>query len=205
METVLLDQPLEEMLRIDEQITPFKARLNVRMMHLFRIYEVDSSCTDFGIEISGNIIIELASTIHEHRNYKLYFDNWFSSISLAKQLQDKGIWCVGTIWENRIPNPPLKTDQELKKEGRGTHSCAVDSNSGIVISNWFDNRVINFISTYAAVEPNGTCKIWSAKDKKHIQIPRPEVVSQYNKFMGRVDLADIIIELYCISMKSKRD
>ncbi|KAJ8868173.1 hypothetical protein PR048_031982 [Dryococelus australis] len=111
------------------------------MMHLFRIYEGDSTFTDIGIRISGNIVIELARTIPEHKNYKLYFDNWFSSISLAKELQDRGICCVGTIQENKIPNPPLKTDQVLKKDGRRAHSCAVDSNSDIVIAKkWFDNK-----------------------------------------------------------------
>ncbi|KAJ8889727.1 hypothetical protein PR048_009228 [Dryococelus australis] len=204
METVLQDQPPEEMQSIDEQIISFKGHSNLHqyvktephkwgykvftpcgssgMTHSFQIYEDDSTCTNFGIRISGNIVIELASTIPEHKKYKLYFDNWFSSISLAEQLQDKGIWCVGTIRENSIPNPPLKTGQELKKEGREAHNCAVNSNSGIVIFKWFDNKAIN----------------------KHIRIPRPAVVSQYNKFMGGVDLADMLIELYHISMKSKR-
>ncbi|KAJ8867089.1 hypothetical protein PR048_032951 [Dryococelus australis] len=108
METVLQDQPPEEMETIDKQIEPFKGRSNLRQC---------------------------------------------------------------------IKNKPHKWGYMLKKEGRGADNCAVDSNSGIVIVKWSDNKAINFISTYATVEPNGTCKRWSAKDKKLIKIPRPTVVS----------------------------
>ena len=41
------------------------------------------------------------------------------------------------------------------------------------------------------------------KDKVNKDIPCPEIVIQYNKSMGRVDLADMLIALYHIPCKTK--
>jgi len=39
-------------------------------------------------------------------------------------------------------------------------------------------------------------------DKKFIEVQRPQVVEEYNKFMGGVDLADMFLELYRIDIRS---
>jgi hypothetical protein len=41
-------------------------------------------------------------------------------------------------------------------------------------------------------------------NKKFIQVQRPHVVEEYNKFMGDVDLADMLLELYQIDIKSTK-
>jgi hypothetical protein len=39
-------------------------------------------------------------------------------------------------------------------------------------------------------------KRWDKKEKKYIQFSRPEIVKEYNKFMGGIDLLNICTNLY---------
>ncbi|CAF1264246.1 unnamed protein product [Didymodactylos carnosus] len=45
---------------------------------------------------------------------------------------------------------------------------------------------------------------WSAKEKAHIQVKRPNVIKAYNQFKGGVDLLDMLVSLYRISIRSKK-
>ena len=53
-----------------------------------------------------------------------------------------GFWAVGTMRQDRIRGCKLKSEKELKKEGRGSYDVSVDLNSGIVIMRWFDNKTV---------------------------------------------------------------
>ena len=40
---------------------------------------------------------------------------------------------------------------------------------------------------YVAVEPKDTCRRWDSSEKKYVEIKRPAVIKEYNKYMGGVD------------------
>jgi hypothetical protein len=53
---------------------------------------------------------------------------------------------------------PLKTEKQLRKEGRG----AVDyyqSEEGILLAKWFDNKEVTVASNHYSVEPSTKVKI----------------------------------------------
>lgn len=81
---------------------------------------------------------------------------------------------------------------------------AIDANSGAAVVGWLDKKKISFVSNYVAVEPVEKCTRWVKSLNKRIEIERPAIVAEYNQFMGGVDLADMLIELYRIKIKSKR-
>ena len=174
------------------------------IMHDFEIYVGKGTCEETGLGFSGDIVVALTENLPEHQNFKICFDNWFSSLQLVRTLKEKGMPCVGTIRSDRIGKCPLKDEKQLKQEGRGSYDQRVEKESNIAIVRWFDNRSVQFISSYAGVEPVDNCQRWSQKDKCHVQVNRPNIVQEYNKNMGGVDLADMLIELYRIDLRSKK-
>lgn len=146
----------EEKNSIDEQVIPFKGRTPILqyiknkphkwgykvftraglsgIVYDFRVYEgASTKVTNHGLGISGNIVLELVETLPQNQNFKLFFDNWFSSVPLVEALTEKGFQCIGTIRENRTLGCPIKSEKELSKTGRGSNDFAVDANSGAMV------------------------------------------------------------------------
>lgn len=216
----------EERQSIDKQIIPFKGRSPLKqyvkskphkwgykvfmradssgMMHDFIIYEGKGTAHDHGFGISGDIVIYLVKDLPEHKSHKLFFDNWFTSLRLVEELSCKGFLCVGTFRADRTEKCPLAVDAALKVQGRGSVDFRLDEESNIGIIKWFDNSSAHLVSTYAGFQLSDTSKRWNSKEKHIVDVPRPFAVREYNAFMGGVDLADMLIELYRTDHNSKR-
>ncbi|XP_049798775.1 piggyBac transposable element-derived protein 3-like [Schistocerca nitens] len=226
LQSSLKTLPPEEYQAVDEQIIPFKGRSGLKqyirnkphkwgyksftragasgMMYDFEIYVGKNTCSDRGLGLSGDIVLALTETLPEKQHFKVFADSWFSSIPLAIALKERGIEFCGTIRTDRLGKCPLKTEAELKKTGRGSCDWRVETTNNVALVRWFDRKCINFVSTYACVEPLATCRRYSASEKKFIDVPRPYIVEKYNKHMGGVDLADMLIELYRINLRSRK-
>ncbi|KAL3245293.1 hypothetical protein MRX96_047031 [Rhipicephalus microplus] len=216
----------EERQSADEQIILFKGRSPLKqymkskphksgykvftragvcgIMHDFIIYEGKGTAHDNGFGISGDIVINLVKDLPELRNHKLFCDNWFSSLHLVDELKRKGFLSVGTVRVDRTEKRPLAPDATLKAQGRGSVNFRVDKDSNIGVMKWFDSNSVHLVSSYAGVQPTDLCKQWNSKEKLSIDVPRPFAVKEYNAFMGGVDLANMLIELYRTDHKSKR-
>ena len=81
----------------------------------------------------GDIVLRLCLHLPKKRNFKLYFDNYFSYPELLLRLKMDGFWTVGTIRQDRMCGCKVKSEIELKKEDCGSYDGSVDLNSGIVI------------------------------------------------------------------------
>ncbi len=58
------------------------------------------------------------------RNHVVYFDNFFTSIKLAENLEEKNIFMVGTIRTNKLHATLVLTDKAtLKNMQRGEYLC----------------------------------------------------------------------------------
>uniref|UniRef100_A0A1B0AA25 DDE_Tnp_1_7 domain-containing protein n=1 Tax=Glossina pallidipes TaxID=7398 RepID=A0A1B0AA25_GLOPL len=87
-----------------------------------------------------------------------------------------------------LQNPSTK-----KKTNSLNMAALITENSIIFAVLWNDNNVVHMISTYAGVEPQDYVQRWDRKTKKCITITRPFAVTEYNKFMGGVDMSDQLI------------
>lgn len=174
------------------------------MVYDFTLYIGEGTCPSYGLGISSDIVLFLVENLPKQQNFKLYFDNWFTSVSLLIALKEMGIFGTGTVRKNRIGSCELLSDSELKKRGRGSYDMKCEMNHNLTCIRWFDNKAVQLISSYIGDQPVGCCKRWSAQQKQYIEIPRPAVVASYNKNMGGVDLSDMLMELYKVNHRSKK-
>uniref|UniRef100_W5N3T8 PiggyBac transposable element-derived protein domain-containing protein n=1 Tax=Lepisosteus oculatus TaxID=7918 RepID=W5N3T8_LEPOC len=148
---------------------------------------------EFGL--GANVVLHLCKTIRNPPNCVVYFDNFFTSLSLLTYLKDSmGLRNLGTIRKNRL-GCKLEDDQELLKRGRGSFDYQVDNDAQLAIVKWSDSKTVTLVSTLVSVMPVGEVKRFSKKKGRQI-VPCPQIVAEYNNHMGGVDLADMMIALY---------
>ena len=68
------------------------------------------------IGASGNIVLQLAQIVPKMKNYKLFCDNWFTSIPLLHELAKIGIQYLGTVRPNRLPNISMPNEKKRKRK-----------------------------------------------------------------------------------------
>ncbi|XP_036347282.1 piggyBac transposable element-derived protein 1-like, partial [Rhagoletis pomonella] len=71
------------------------------MVYDFTKYVGEGTCPSYGLGLSSDVVLYLAQNLPKHKNFKLYFDNWFTSVSLLIALKEMGIFATGTIRKNR--------------------------------------------------------------------------------------------------------
>lgn len=84
-------------------------------------------------------------------NRVIYFDNYFTTISLLEKLKIEQTLACGTIRNNRkrLPNKSqLKADKEL---ARGDSEFRV-SNQNIIFVKWMDNKAVTMVSNFHGTE-----------------------------------------------------
>lgn len=155
---------------------------------------------------SSNIVLHFAKNIPHDQNHLLYFDNWFTSVPLIKYLAEKGIWSCGTVRPNRLPGLKLSDDSEMKKKGRGTFEewKSVGEDNTLTVVKWYDNKGVTLISSFAEAKPVDDATRFDRANKRNIKITRPFMVKTYNENMGGVDLADCLLSLYRIPIRSHK-
>jgi len=68
---------------------------------------------------------------------------------------------------------------------------------------WFDNRPV-VASTFAKAAPVGSVERFDRKTKQTISVQYPNIVKQYNGFMGGVDTLDAYLAYYRTQIQSKK-
>ena len=94
----------------------------------------------------------------------------------------------------------------MKKKGRGTHEEWKSSgdDTEVTVVKWLDNKGVTLLSTFANSHPSHAARRYDRTMKKVIDVPQPNIVKLYNKNMGGVDLADCLMSLYRIPVRSKK-
>ena len=176
------------------------------MIYEFYIYcgKDDAALEYKDLQKCSRVVDKLSKHIHNKGGHKLYFDNGLTTLPLLHFLKSNQVCAVGTIIANRLADCPLAANKDLERQGRGALDYKVDSNSGIIAAKWVDNKAVQVASNYIGVEPVGTLMRWSKASNAYENIPCPQIILAYNKSMGRVDLADMLIALYRIKIKYKQ-
>ena len=109
---------------------------------------------------------------------------------------------VGTIQKNRLKDCPIKEDCDLKN--RGDYDYVLDANSNIGVLKWMDNRSVLLCSNFVGAEPIDTCSRFSRREKRRVEVKRPNMVTEYSRYMGGVDLHDMLNGLYSIDRRGNK-
>ena len=169
-----------------------------RFMYDFFVYDGKNSAEPddrkFGhLQKFTHVVAKLCDDLPGHKNYKVLFDNWFTTPDLLHHFRSKEIHVVGTTRLKLLRGCPLDANKDLLKSGTGAMDYHCNSNFGIIYVKWVDNTVVNLASNFVEVEPNEELERWWEKEKMKKNIPCPHIIRQYNKSMGGVDLADMLL------------
>ncbi|XP_050064316.1 piggyBac transposable element-derived protein 3-like [Aphis gossypii] len=137
-----------------------------------------------GSPLGSEVVFNLLESVENPNLHKVFFDIFFTSYSLTAMLKEKGFFATGTVRENRIGNCKLKSVKLLGKECKGIFDFAFKIKNEICAVRWNDNSVVT-------------------KRKKTVNVQQPNVIQDYNKNMGGVNLHDNAIENYRIRVKGK--
>ncbi|KAH9375068.1 hypothetical protein HPB48_021387 [Haemaphysalis longicornis] len=149
----------------------------------FAIYKGRETFPDMGLGVSGNSVLALVQTVPTGST--VYFDRWFTSVSIVEELVKKNIFATGTVRKNRLPkDASLVSDKDIMKSPRGTADQRTRSDNAVACIKWVDKKPIAMVSAAFGIEPTDTCKRWCKKEKKYLDVPRPSVVKHYNEKMG---------------------
>ncbi|CAF4614156.1 unnamed protein product [Rotaria socialis] len=179
----------EEKLSVGEQIIPFKGK-SIMKQHMpnkpnrwgykmfllaggesgicydFILYAGKSDKQEYGF--CTNIVLDLCATVPRAINHKVYCDNYFTTIRLQVELKKLGIYTVGTVKPNRLTDLTMKNKKELSSEDRGAmdHRIAEVDGVTLCVTRWYDNNVVNCLSTLHDCEPLYPAERWSSQQKK---------------------------------------
>lgn len=84
--------------------------------------------------LGGNVVLQLSESLPRNQHYKIFADNYFTNFSLAAEIKRRGIGeFTGTIQQNRCHGAPLKTEKDLKAEGRGSYHSVYERNDNLAL------------------------------------------------------------------------
>jgi len=207
---------------IDEQMIPFTGRCDLKQYVAskprpvglknfilatsggivldFEVYQGKTTSLRFPeLGLGPGVVLRLSVTLPE--NSCLYFDRYFTTVPLLRQLWREKIYATGTIMSNRLKHVGFPDDKQMK---RGDMEQRVSNDGKIAAIKWRDSKCVSLISTVAGLDPVKNVQRWCKKDKKYIEVPCPAVVQNYNANMGGVDVVDQMIEYYRMYHKTRK-
>ena len=209
----------EKNISIDESMIPFKGRLKFKqrmpmkpVKYGIKLYEVcelrTGYCSQFSVYLgkqegdddnegdlgkTGKVVADLTKAF-QHKGYKLFIDNFYTSVPLLFYLSMNGIRACGTIRSNRKHFPKLALSQEAKrlKLKRGEFVSASYRDQLAIL--WKDRKEVYMLSTiHDPVNGTPVKRKFKAQGNQGFtekEIPCPLAISDYNSSMGGVDLND---------------
>ena len=136
--------------------------------------------------LGAGVVLRLLKCLPDATCHRVTFDNFFTSADLVRYLGGKGVRCTGTARDVRLQKPTFPSQKVIDKSNRGEYWTI--SNSDILAVKWKDNRAVTLATNYDTIEPVQSAQRWSREKKAVVAVPQPNLVQNYNRDMGGVDL-----------------
>ena len=156
----------------------------------YQIYTgAEEGTTEKGL--TSRVVLDLMKQ-YEEKNHHLYFDNFYTSLSLMLDLSKKNIYACGTLRTNRAKLPKEFIHKDLSV-GESSYLATSD----VLAVHWKDKRDVFALST---IHDSGERVINRYKG----DVTKPEMICQYNIFMGGVDKCDQFLSYYAFGRKTSK-
>ena len=137
----------------------------------------------------GARVVHKKCTVLHGGNYQVFCNNFFTTCFLFGYLLKQKIYAYGTARMDRRGFPETLKGVVLPERGKHV-SC---QRGNLVATVWQDKKAVKVLSTMS--DPV------QSKSVEMRQVPCPDAVVQYNKFMGGVDKGDQLRPYYCFRLK----
>ncbi|XP_059168114.1 piggyBac transposable element-derived protein 4-like [Physella acuta] len=154
--------------------------------------------------LAYDVVMRLSKSVM-NQGYLLFFDNFYTSVKLLKDLFKCGIGACGTILKNRKGFPialkDVKSFEKVSKRG----DMRWFREREIVTVQWRDNKTVSVMSNFMTA--NGSAKV-NRRTKvggifTQLSVDQPHIIQEYNSHMGGVDKSDQLINKYNVLRKTK--
>lgn len=131
-------------------------------------------------------------------HFRVYFDNYFTSVQLMVDLLADKIYVCRTVRINRRGFPDdlkgrllLQRGQSLTRQ-RGSFTASV----------WQDKKPVAFLSTLS--DPRAQVPVTRQHGRQEHRMTQPNAANEYNKYMNGVDRHDQLRMKYSLGRYSKK-
>lgn len=183
---------------------PIKRGIKVWM----RCDSVNAFLTDFEIYLGRGTQVSTHGLGHEvvtqltrditGSYFRVYFDNYFSSVQLMLDLLADKIYACGTVRINRRGFPDdLKGRLKLQRGQSLTRQ-----RENLTASVWQDKKPVAFLSTLS--DPRAQVPVTRKHGSQELKMTQPHAAKEYNKYMNGVDLHNQLRMKYSVGRNSKK-
>ncbi|XP_055885721.1 piggyBac transposable element-derived protein 4-like [Biomphalaria glabrata] len=171
----------------------------------FDVYlgKIEGNSSTFGL--AYDVVMKLVSSL-VNQGYRLFFDNFYTSFVLVIDLFKKGIVACGTIISNRKGFPTeLKNVKQWEKVSKRGDMRWVRQDQ-VLAMQWRDNKTVSLVSTmHSANEFNYVNRRTKNNGVfEQLKVKQPQLVGDYNSFMGGVDKSDQLLNKYNMLRKTNK-
>ena len=173
----------------------------------FTLYQGKGDYSDENRGLGESVVMyfwKILSIAFPATTFSFFCDNFFTSTRLISIMTKKKTLVTGTARVNRIGKCPLEAVQNYKKKSQKSFSSKFNKKHRIFACRWKDNNVVTMLSNQFGAKPTKKAERYSRKQHKKVAVEQPNLIYQYNKFMGGVDLMDNHVANYRISMRGKK-
>ncbi|XP_069111345.1 piggyBac transposable element-derived protein 4-like [Argopecten irradians] len=140
-------------------------------------------------ELQGTHVVEtlLRETSLFNKGYHVFCDSYFTSLNLASRLLTRNTYVTGTLRKNR---PMPRTIQQA------------DPQAGTAI--YMRQRDVLCVAYKDEVGKKPVRMLSTLLPAQDLQTGRPNIIHQYNRYMGAVDSSDAVMSAYSCVRRNKK-
>ena len=106
--------------------------------------------------LGGEVVLDFLDNLETQyggRRFSSCFDNFFTSIKLLKNIQERGHGATGTVRCNRLEKCPLTNSEVFSKLPRGSEEHFLEKNAKIFVVGWKDDALVCVASNEHGLRP----------------------------------------------------